>query len=98
MNRGRVGEERGGKETDRCPLTFPPPPFKVQCHDMQRPPGGCQVRSSERNLVEDGRIDIARCARVFTVELPYLQLCMDLCVHLPLIVTLIITFKRDQVV
>jgi hypothetical protein len=20
MNRGRVGEERGGKETDRCPL------------------------------------------------------------------------------
>jgi hypothetical protein len=21
MNRGRVGEERGGKETDRCPLT-----------------------------------------------------------------------------
>jgi hypothetical protein len=23
MNRGRVGEERGGKETDRCPLTRP---------------------------------------------------------------------------
>jgi hypothetical protein len=22
MNRGRVGEERGGKETDRCPLTL----------------------------------------------------------------------------
>jgi hypothetical protein len=21
MNRGRVGEERGGKETDGCPLT-----------------------------------------------------------------------------
>jgi hypothetical protein len=21
MNRGRVGEERGSKETDRCPLT-----------------------------------------------------------------------------
>jgi hypothetical protein len=21
MSRGRVGEERGGKETDRCPLT-----------------------------------------------------------------------------
>jgi hypothetical protein len=21
MNRGRVGEERGGKEMDRCPLT-----------------------------------------------------------------------------
>jgi hypothetical protein len=21
MNKGRVGEERGGKETDRCPLT-----------------------------------------------------------------------------
>jgi hypothetical protein len=23
MNRGRVGEERRGKETDRCPLTLP---------------------------------------------------------------------------
>jgi hypothetical protein len=22
MNKGRVGEDRGGKETDRCPLTF----------------------------------------------------------------------------
>jgi hypothetical protein len=22
MNRGRVGEERRGKETDRCPLTY----------------------------------------------------------------------------
>jgi hypothetical protein len=22
MNRGRVGEERGGKETDGCPLTI----------------------------------------------------------------------------
>jgi hypothetical protein len=25
MNRGRVGEERGGKEMDGCPLTLPPP-------------------------------------------------------------------------
>jgi hypothetical protein len=24
MNRGRVGEERRGKETDGCPLTLPP--------------------------------------------------------------------------
>jgi hypothetical protein len=24
MNRGRVGEERGGKEMDGCPLTLPP--------------------------------------------------------------------------
>jgi hypothetical protein len=23
MNKGRVGEERGGKETDGCPLTIP---------------------------------------------------------------------------
>jgi hypothetical protein len=40
---------------------------------------------------------MARCARVFVVELRYLQLCMDLCVHLPLIVTLIITLELDQV-
>jgi hypothetical protein len=24
MNKGRVGEDRGSKETDRCPLTLPP--------------------------------------------------------------------------
>jgi hypothetical protein len=24
INKGRVGEERGGKETDRCPLILPP--------------------------------------------------------------------------
>jgi hypothetical protein len=24
MNKGRVGEERRGKEMDRCPLTLPP--------------------------------------------------------------------------
>jgi hypothetical protein len=30
MNRGRVGEERGGKETDGCPLTVPPDLFKEQ--------------------------------------------------------------------
>jgi hypothetical protein len=24
MNRWRVGEDRGSKETDRCPLTLPP--------------------------------------------------------------------------
>jgi hypothetical protein len=32
MNRGRVGEERVGKEMDGCPLTLPP--FKVRHHDM----------------------------------------------------------------
>jgi hypothetical protein len=29
--KGIVGEERRGKETDRCPLTLP---FKVLHHDM----------------------------------------------------------------
>jgi hypothetical protein len=24
MDKGRVGEDRGSKETDRCPLTLPP--------------------------------------------------------------------------
>jgi hypothetical protein len=24
MNKGRVGEDRGSKEMDRCPLTLPP--------------------------------------------------------------------------
>jgi hypothetical protein len=30
MNRGRVGEERGGKETDRCPLTIFGLPIDLQ--------------------------------------------------------------------
>jgi hypothetical protein len=32
MNRGRVGEERRGKETDRCPLTLPPLQSAVSRH------------------------------------------------------------------
>jgi hypothetical protein len=27
MNRGRVGEKRGGKETDECPITHNPTDF-----------------------------------------------------------------------
>jgi hypothetical protein len=69
----------------------------VWCHDVRRPPGGFQVCSSERDWVEDGRINIARCAGVFAVELCYLWLCMYLCMHLPLIVTLIIALLLDQV-
>jgi hypothetical protein len=69
----------------------------VRCHNARRPPGGCQVRSSERDGVEDGRVDMAHCAGVFAVELRYLRLCMDLCVHLLLIVTLIITLELNQV-
>jgi hypothetical protein len=34
---------------------------------------------------------------VFVVELCYLRLCMDMCVNLPLIVTLIITLELEQV-
>jgi hypothetical protein len=48
MNKGKVGEERGGKETDKCPLTLPPP-LKVRCHDVQGLPGGFQVCSSKRD-------------------------------------------------
>jgi hypothetical protein len=78
MNRRRVGEDRGSKETDRCPLHYPP--FKARHHDMQRPPGGCQVHSSKGNGVEDGRVDMARSTRVLAVEQRYLRLCMDMCV------------------
>jgi hypothetical protein len=38
-----------------------------------RPPGGCQVCSSERDWVEDGHVDMACCTGVFAVELHYLQ-------------------------
>jgi hypothetical protein len=40
---------------------------------------------------------MARCARVFVVELGYLWLCMYLCMHLLLIVTLVIALPLDQV-
>jgi hypothetical protein len=44
-----------------------------------------------------GRIDMARGAGVFAVEQRYLRLCMDMCVNLPLIVTLVITLELEQV-
>jgi hypothetical protein len=90
MDRGRVGEERGSKETDGCPLTLPPlQKCGVTMHEDHH-----QIRSGERDGVEDGCVNIVHCARVFAVEQ---QLCMDLCVHLPLIVTLVITIELDQV-
>jgi hypothetical protein len=92
MNRRGVGEVR--KQTD-VPLHYPP--FKVRHHDARRPPGGCQVCSSKWNGVEDGCVDMACCTGVFAVEQRYLRLCMDMCVHLPLIVTLVITLELEQV-
>jgi hypothetical protein len=68
MNKGRVGEDRGSKETDGCPLT----PSKARHHDAQRSTGGRQICSSEGDLVEEGCINVARCAGVFAVELHYL--------------------------
>jgi hypothetical protein len=38
---------------------------------------------------------MARCARVFAMEQRYLRLCMDMCVDLPLIVTLVITLELE---
>jgi hypothetical protein len=67
MTRGEVR-----KWTD-VPLHYPP--FKVRHHNARRPPGGFQVCSSERDQVEDGRVDMAHCAGVFVVELCYLRLC-----------------------
>jgi hypothetical protein len=40
---------------------------------------------------------IWRAALVFAVEQHYLRLCMDMCVNLPLIVTLVITLELEQV-
>jgi hypothetical protein len=91
MNKGRVGEERGGKEMDRCPLTLPPLQKcgVMTCKDCQE-----VARST---LVKEIELKMACCTGVFVVELRYLRLCMYLCMHLPLIVTLVITFPLDQV-
>jgi hypothetical protein len=40
---------------------------------------------------------MARSAGVFAVEQRYLRLCMDMCVNLLLIVTLVITLELEQV-
>jgi hypothetical protein len=71
------------------------PPSKAWHHDVRGSPGGCQIHSGERDGVEDGYVNVnmVRCTGVFAVELRYLRLCMDSCVHLPLIVTLIITLE-----
>jgi hypothetical protein len=37
MDKGRVGEDRGSKEMDRCPLTLPPLQKRgvTTCEDLQ---------------------------------------------------------------
>jgi hypothetical protein len=45
MNRGRVGEEKGGKETDRCPLTRTIP--KADDFHIQKPNDFPEVDSSK---------------------------------------------------
>jgi hypothetical protein len=70
MNRGRVGEERRGKETDGCPLTSSKRSVTT-CEDRQE-----VARSA---LVKGIKLKIAAltwCTGVFAVELCYLQLCM----------------------
>jgi hypothetical protein len=71
MDKGRVGDESKGKETDGCPLTSPPP-SKARRHDVRGSPGGSQICSGKRDRVEDGHINMVGCARVFVVELRYL--------------------------
>jgi hypothetical protein len=66
------------------------PPSKVWHHNTRRSPGGCQICSSKGDWVKEGRIDVARCAGVFAVELRYLRLCVQLCMLLPLVVTIVI--------
>jgi hypothetical protein len=78
------------------PLHYPPP-SKARRHDTRGSPGGRQICSGERDGVEDSHINMLCCAGVFAVELRYLRLCIYLCMHFPLIVTLIMTFSLDQV-
>jgi hypothetical protein len=44
MNRWRVGEDRGGKETDGCPLTLPPLQSAAsrRAKTARRLPGPCK--------------------------------------------------------
>jgi hypothetical protein len=46
MNRGRVGEERGSKETDGCPFTLPP----LQKHGVMTREDHQEVARSADNL------------------------------------------------
>jgi hypothetical protein len=73
------------------------PISKVWHHDVQGSPGGCQICSSERDGVEDGSIDMADCSWVFVMEFLNIRSCMELVVHLPAVVTIIISLPLDQV-
>jgi hypothetical protein len=74
MNRGKVGEEEEVRRQTDVPLHYPP--FKARRHDVRGSPGGGQICSSKQDGVEDGRVDMAGCTRVFAVELCYLRLCV----------------------
>jgi hypothetical protein len=51
MNRGRVGEERGGKETDGCPLTISPE-VRNQLHEAITPKRVLSETVSTHTLIE----------------------------------------------
>jgi hypothetical protein len=52
MNKGRVGEERGGKETDGCPLTSPPlqKHSVTMCKDCQEVARSALVKGIELKM------------------------------------------------
>jgi hypothetical protein len=65
MNKGRVGEERGGKETDGCPLTLPP---LQKCGVMMHEDRQEVARSA---LVKG--IELKRAALIWHAALGYLR-------------------------
>jgi hypothetical protein len=58
---------------------------------------GCQVSVSERNRVEYGHINVVSCSHIFVMEFHHLGLHMELVMHLPAIVTIIISLPLDKV-
>jgi hypothetical protein len=50
-NRWRVGEDRGSKETDRCPLTLPPSKCGITtCEDCQEVARSALVKGIESKM------------------------------------------------
>jgi hypothetical protein len=52
MNKGRVGEERRGKEIDGCPFTLPPPSKRgiTMCKDRQEVARSALVKGIELKM------------------------------------------------
>jgi hypothetical protein len=70
------------------------PSSKVLHHNTQGSPGSHQISLSEMNGIKRDCIDMASCSWVFAMELHHFSSHMELVMHMPAIVTIIVSLPQ----